>query len=166
MLHLSDNEPGRRRDFEDEKSVKKPHRNLAAYVLFSIVEETLLGAVALLLVVLLVPQFVLPGVVCVGLGLTAFTLVKIRYFLSSAAIPVEDSLVAQVAKVPYNFRRTVGGQWTGRVQLRGESWLAVASEAVPKGSLVRITGMRGLRLSVVPISSADKQSLTVQGVKP
>jgi membrane-bound ClpP family serine protease len=145
---------------------KKPRQALAAFVLFSIVEETFIGALAILAIVLLVPQFVLPGVICVALGLATFTLVKIHYFLSSAAIPVDDSIVAQVARVRNDFRPTVAGQWTGRVQVRGESWLAIADEAVAKGSLVRITGMQGLRVSVVPIPSADNRSTTTQAVKP
>lgn len=150
----------------DETPAKKRRQNLAPFILFSLIEETAIGATALLVIVLLVPQLVLPAVICVAIGLASFTVVKIHYFLSSAALPVEDAIVGQVVRVPHDFQPSGANMWTGRIQVRGESWLAIAREAIPKGSQVQVTGIEGLRLDVVRIPLGDEHSTSAQAVKP
>lgn len=162
MSSLDDNQSGRHSDADDEKPVKKRRQNLAPFVLFSIIEETAIGAAALLVIVVLVPQLVLPGAICVAIGLAAFTAIKIHYFSSSAALPVEDAIVGQIVRVPYDFRPSGANLWTGRIQVRGESWQATAREAVPKGTLVRVTAIEGLCLSVVRIPFGGEHSASAQ----
>jgi len=163
---LDGSESGRHSGAEGEKSAKKRRQNLVPFVLFSLIEETAIGAAALLAIVLLVPQLMLLGVVCVAISLAAFTVVKIHYFLSSAALPVEDVIVGQVVRVRYDFGPSGANVWSGRIQVRGESWLAIAREAIPKGSQVRVIGIEGLRLNVVRIPFDSDHSASAQRVKP
>ena len=166
VLDLDGGESGGHGSAEDERPAKKRRQNLVPFVVFSLIEETAIGAAALLVIVLLVPQFTLPGVISVAIGLAAFTVVKIHYFLSSAALPVEDVIVGQVVRVRSDFGPSGASVWTGRIQVRGESWLAIAREAIPKGSQVRVTGMEGLRLNVVRIPFDGDHSATAQRVEP
>jgi membrane-bound ClpP family serine protease len=166
VLRLDGSESSRHGGAEDEKSVKKRRQNLTPFVLFSLIEETAIGAAALLAIVLLVPQLMLPGVISVAIGLAAFTVVKIHYFLSSAALPVEDVIVGQVVRVRDNFQPSGANVWTGRIQVRGESWLALAREPIPKGSKVRVTGIEGLRLDVVRILFDSDQPASATTVNP
>jgi len=166
VLSLDGSESGGHGSAEDEKPPKKRRQNLAPFVLFSLIEETAIGAAALLVITLLVPQLMLPLVICVAIGLAAFTVVKIHYFASSAALPVEDVIVGQVVRVRYDFEPSGANLWTGRIHVQGESWLAIAKEAIPKGSQVRVIGIEGLRLHVARIPIDSDHPTSAQAAKP
>ena len=145
---MNGDKPAGRASSEEKKPATKRHQNLAAFVLVSILEEATIGAIALLAIVLLIPQLLLPGGICLALGLAGFAVLKIHYFSSSAAIPIEDGVVGQVVRALQDFKPIGTSMWTGRIEVRGESWTALASEAVSRGELIRITSVEGLRLRV------------------
>jgi membrane-bound ClpP family serine protease len=146
----------------EEKPAKKRRQNLAAFVAFSVVEEAVIGATALVAIVLLVPQLILPAGICVVIGLAAFTIAKIYFFASSAAIPLDQGIVGQVVRATQDFRATSGGLWTGRIQAGGESWTAIADETISKDSFVQIVDIQGLRLRVVRVPDRGEHPSVAQ----
>lgn len=138
----------------DNKRGKKTRSPLLAFIAFSIIEESIIGIIAFLAILFFVPFFLIPGMVCVVIGLGLFTILKIHFYKSSGSIPIEHPVVGQLAVVLEDFSKGTN-QWTGKVRLRGEIWRAAAKTHLIQGSTVRVVAVEGLCLLVQSNSTSD-----------
>jgi len=67
-----------------------------------------------------------------------------------------DALIDQTAVVIEEIKPTK----FGRVKFEGEEWLAESHEEIPKDSHVKITGVKGVRLTVKSISAEPSRNKT------
>jgi len=127
----------------------KPNRSrLKSFIVFNIIEESILAVIAFIILAALAPVYLVPGMAIVAIGLGIFTLVKIYFYRSSVAIPVYDPLIRQPGIAIMDFIRDEVGVWRGRVQVRGEVWKAQSQEAIPKNKAIWVQGVEGLTLLV------------------
>jgi membrane-bound ClpP family serine protease len=121
---------------------------LKSFIVFNIIEESILAIIAFIILMSLAPSYLVPGMAIVAIGLVIFTLVKIYFYRSSVAIPVYDPLIQQPGVSLTDFLKDEGGVWRGRVQVRGEVWKAQALESIPKNSTIWVQSVEGLTLFV------------------
>ncbi|MFX1563914.1 MAG: NfeD family protein [Promethearchaeota archaeon] len=136
------------------KRHKKTRGQLLAFILFSIIEEAIIGIIAFLAILFFAPFLLLPGVALIIIGLGLFTILKIYFFMSSGGIPIEHPVIGQVAIVLEDFSIDTK-QWSGKVRLRGEIWRAAAKTALTQGSTVRVIAVEGLCLFVENIQKSE-----------
>jgi membrane-bound serine protease (ClpP class) len=100
-----------------------------------------------------VPGFGIPLSLILGAAFTsaAFLLVVARLALKSRRRPVVSGREALVGSTGEVIEARPGGGW---VHVQGENWRARSSEPLHAGQAVRITGMKGLVLEVVPEPAA------------
>jgi membrane protein implicated in regulation of membrane protease activity len=132
----------------------KKHNQLLGFIVFSVIEESIIGIIAFLAILIFIPFLLLPGVVCVIVGLGLFTTLKIYFYKSSSVIPIENHIVGQLALATEDFSAGIN-RWTGKVRLRGEIWKAAANTPITQGSKVRVIAVEGLSLMVKPESNSD-----------
>lgn len=127
----------------------QPNRSrLKSFILFNIIEESIIAGIAFILLVSLAPSFLVPGMVIVAIGLLIFTLVKIYFYRSSLHIPVYDPLIGQAGMALAEFIEDQEGVWHGKVQVRGEVWKAQAQERIVDSMMIWVQGLEGLTLLV------------------
>lgn len=133
----------------DMSNQGKPNRSrLKKFIIFNIIEESILAVIAFIILTALIPSYLVPGMAIVAIGLVIFTLMKIYFYRSTAAIPVYDPLIQQPGISLMDFIEDEGGAWRGRVQVRGEVWKAQALEAIPENTAIRVQSVEGLTLLV------------------
>ena len=133
----------------DMSNEEKPNRSrLKKFIIFNIIEESILAVIAFIILTALIPSYLVPGMAIVAIGLVIFTLMKIYFYRSTAAIPVYDPLIQQPGISLMDFIEDEGGAWRGRVQVRGEVWKAQALEAIPENTAIRVQSVEGLTLLV------------------
>jgi len=132
-----------------DKGVKRRRSLLRAFIAFSILEESIIGIIAIIVILLFIPFLLFPGLICVIIGLGLFTVLKIHFFTSSSEIPIEHPVIGQLAIVLDDFFASLN-QWKGKVRLRGEIWRAVANTPIKKDSTVKVIDVEGLCLTVQP----------------
>ncbi len=137
-----------------EKGGKKARSSLRAFIAFSVLEETIIGIVATIVIQLIIPFLLFPGLICVIVGLGLFTALKIHFFTSSSEIPIEHPVIGQLAIVLDDFSTSLN-QWKGKVRLRGEIWRAVAKTPLKKDIKVQVIAVEGLCLTVEPFSTSE-----------
>ncbi|MFX1475449.1 MAG: NfeD family protein [Promethearchaeota archaeon] len=131
--------------------LKESRRSLLGFIIFSVIEEAVIGIVAFLVLSFFFPLLLIPGVICVSIGLAIFTIVKIHLYSTSRRLPVEDSLVGKTAIALEDFRQRSPNRWEGMIRVQGETWRALAEVKVSKGESLRVTALQGLVLRVAPL---------------
>jgi membrane-bound ClpP family serine protease len=127
---------------------RQSRRRLYGFILFNIIEETIIAIIAFILLYIFFPTLLAPGMLIVAVGLVLFTLVKIYSYWSSATIPVYDPLIGQEGIALTEFQQKEGGNWEGKVVVCGEHWKAQASEPIVQNSAILVLGITGLTLIV------------------
>ncbi|MFW9832169.1 MAG: NfeD family protein [Candidatus Thorarchaeota archaeon] len=132
---------------------KSSHRRLYAFILFSVLEEGIIGIIAFILLSIFLPTFLNLGMLIVIIGLVIFTGFKIYYYRSSASIPVEDLMIGQEGIALIDFQETESGYWVGKVRVRGEHWKAQAKMPILRNDLVKVSAIEGLTFLVIKLQS-------------
>jgi membrane protein implicated in regulation of membrane protease activity len=123
---------------------KKPRRELVSFILFSVIEEAAIAAIAYILILFFLPELLLPGMIIVGIGLIVFSLAKIYFFTTSSRIPIEDPILHQIAEALIDFKQDEDSFWQGRVKVRGETWRAKSPTKIMKGETAMVQKIDGL----------------------
>lgn len=134
----------------EAKKRKRTRRELSGFILFSILEEAIIGLIAFVVIITLIPFLLIPGMISVAIGLVLFTIVKVYYFSTSTRIPVEDPVLGTIGIAATDFVPDQENQWKGKVRLRGELWRAQSNQAILQGTQVTVTRLEGLCLIVTP----------------
>ncbi len=137
------------RQEEEASTSEGSQRSLLGFVLFSMIEEAVIGVIALILIILFFPQFLILGVICIVVGLIIFTLVKIRLYSTSYNLPVDDLLIGKTAIALEDFRMKRSNHWEGTIRVQGETWRAESKVSALKGDALQVTAIAGLRLQVM-----------------
>jgi membrane-bound ClpP family serine protease len=127
---------------------RSSRRRLYGFIFFNVLEEAIIAIIAFVLLLVFLPDFLIPGMIVVAIGLIAFTLVKIYSYWSSSRIPVYDPLIGQEGTTISEFQTESGELWVGKVIVRGETWKAQASEAIANNTRIWVHGLVGLTLLV------------------
>lgn len=127
---------------------KKSRSRLYSFVLFNVIEESIIAIIAFILLTVFAPFLLIPGMIIVAVGLVIFTTVKIYYYWTSSSIPVYDPLIGQEGTALIDFQETELGSWTGKIRVRGEEWKAQADEAITRSSRVWVLRVEGLSVYV------------------
>ncbi|MFW9934689.1 MAG: NfeD family protein [Candidatus Thorarchaeota archaeon] len=126
---------------------EKDRHRLYGFILFSVIEETIIAIIAFIILFVLLPSFLILGMVIVTIGLVIFSLVKIYSYWSSTTIPVYDPLINQEGTALTEFIKK-GDHWEGTVVVRGERWKARANEMIAPNTRVWVFELKGLTLCV------------------
>jgi membrane-bound ClpP family serine protease len=138
---------------------KHSRRRLYGFILFNILEETIIAVIAFVLLFVFLPSFLIPGMIVVAIGLVLFTLVKIYSYWSSARIPVYDPLIGEEGMALTEFQSEEEKVWLGKVIVRGETWKAQANDPIANNTRIWVHGITGLTLHVKtkPIDPEGKE---------
>lgn len=132
---------------------KKSRSRLYGFILFSVIEEGIIGIIAFILLLVFLPSLLIPGIIVVGMGLVVFTLIKIYYYQSSTSIPVEDPMIGLEGTALIDFLKVAPNRWEGKILVRGEHWKAQADIPISQNAIVKVIRMKGLTLFVTkPVS--------------
>ncbi|MFX1317943.1 MAG: NfeD family protein [Promethearchaeota archaeon] len=123
-------------------------RRLYGFILFSILEETIIAVIAFMLLLVFLPSFLISGIIIVAIALILFSLVKIYTYWSSSRIPIYDPLIGQEGIAITEFEIGIDKHWLGKVIVRGETWKAQSSEVIAKNARIWVHGISGLSLLV------------------
>lgn len=126
---------------------EKDRRRLYGFILFNITEEAIIAIIAFILLFVFLPNFLIPGMIIVTVGLVIFTLVKIYLYWSSTTIPVYDPLIGHEGTALTEFSNK-GDHWEGIVVVQGEKWKARANEWIASNTRVLVYELNGLTLCV------------------
>jgi membrane-bound serine protease (ClpP class) len=66
----------------------------------------------------------------------------------------KESMIGEVGELLW----AIAGEESGRVDLRGTTWRAIAEKNIPEGTLVRVASVEGVTLSVVPQEIDETQT--------
>jgi len=104
-----------------------------------------------------VPGFGIPPSLILGLAFSSavFILIVARLALKSRRRPVVSGREAMRGSAGEVFEVTADGAWA---RVHGESWRVRSSAPLHAGQAVRVTGMRGLELDVIPEPTDIKES--------
>lgn len=137
-------------------SKEKPNRSrLKSFILFNIIEESIIAIIAFIILTSVAPAFLVPGMMIVAIGLVIFTLVKIYSYRSSVGIPIYDPLIGQAGISQTDFIKAEVGVWHGKVKVRGEVWKAQAQEPILNNTTIWVRGLEGLTLLVTTIEKNE-----------
>lgn len=136
---------------------KANRSRLKTFILFNIIEESIIAIIAFIILTSVAPAFLIPGMMIVTIGLVIFTLVKIYLYRSSVGIPVYDPLIDQagISQTDFVEVEVEVGVWRGKVKVRGEVWKAEAQEPILKDSTIWVRGVEGLTLHVTTIEKNE-----------
>ena len=131
--------------------MKKENRSrsrLYSFILFNVIEESIIAIIAFILLSVFLPFLLIPGMIIVAVGLAIFTAVKIYLYWTSSSIPVYDPLIGHEGIALIDFKETGVGSWIGKIRVRGEEWKAQADEAITRNSRVWVRRVEGLSVFV------------------
>ena len=134
---------------------KTKRSRLKSFIVFNVIEESIIAVIAFILLTSLAPYLLVPGMVIVAIGLLIFTLAKIYFYRSTAAIPVYDPLIGQSGIALTDFSKDQSGVWQGKVQVRGEVWKAQAQDPIVNNIVVWVQSVEGLTLLVTTRKKND-----------
>lgn len=130
------------------KENSKSRSRLYGFIIFSIIEESIIGIIAFVILFVFIPSMLIPGMIIAIVGLAIFTLIKIYYYKSSSSIPVYDPLIGREGIALADFRQIHQDYWEGQVAVRGETWKARATVYIPRNSRVWVESIERLVLNV------------------
>ena len=144
-------EPENWEEAGEENAGREKRHKLLGFIIYSILEETAIGAAILLPLLILAPSLLLLGAVVVAIGLAVFTAVKVYIYLSvTSTAPRSEFLIGREAVAITDFEPAGGNTWTGLVRIYGEEWRAVADHPITRGERLLVTARKGLRIYVTP----------------
>ena len=131
-----------------KEAKEKPRRPLFGFILFSVIEEAIIGIIAFVIIIVFIPLYLVPASIVVVIGLGIFTAVKIYFFTKSTEIPVEDPIIGKEALALDDFNQRSEATWEGQVRLRGEIWQARAGTPIHRNAILIVISLEGLLLRV------------------
>ncbi len=129
---------------------------LYGFIIFSIIEESIIGVIAFVILFVFIPSLLIPGMIIVIVGLVIFSLIKIYYYQSSSSIPVYDPLVGREGIALTDFKQIRQDCWEGKVAVHSEHWKARATVYIPRNSRVWVESIERLVLNVSTTPSLEK----------
>lgn len=138
---------------------KSSRHRLIGFIVFSVIEETIIGVIGFVIILLFFPALLIPGIIVIAIGLALFTVIKIYFYWTSSAIPIEDPILGQKAVAIQDFHRVRLHQWEGKVRFQGEIWRAQANSAIKDKTIVLVERIEGLCLYVNALPSTNKHPI-------